>query len=550
MEPDLLALFNAPPTKPSFIQVHQRGISMRQKLLLSTAIVYIILAASGCALLKPSGGEKAKGEPRAEREFRGVWVATVANIDWPTKPGLSTDDQKKEVLAILDSVVALHLNAIVLQVRPHADAMYASQLEPWSYYLTGKQGQAPEPYYDPLQFWVEESHKRGIELHAWFNPYRAFMPRGGEISEKSIIKMRPGLAKKLSNGTYWLDPAKKEVQDHSFNVIMDVVKRYDVDGIHFDDYFYPYEGNFPDDDTWAEYTASGGSMKRDDWRRAAVNTFIERVYQGIKKEKPYVKFGISPFGIGKPGDPPSIQGFDQYSGLYADAVLWFHKGWIDYWTPQLYWPVNQIPQSFPVLLGWWKDENYKQRNLWPGMIVGRATDEKGADEIINQIMIERGFVNSAPGHVHFSMKAFQKDSSVLNAALKRGPYQKLALVPPSPWLDDNAPASPKLQATMVDSSIAVSWTHENAGDVFRWVVYFKYGNSWEYTILNKSDRSYTIPLSRTVVDRPRARRGEQPVVNTRVETLSSIAISAVDRTGNESELVHHTIAAKTAQVVQ
>ena len=524
---------------------------MQQKLGYSIIAEILILFISGCSIFNPSTGTVGTHRiPSAEREFRGVWVATVANIDWPTKPGLSTDDQKKEVLAILDTVVALHLNAIVLQVRPHADAMYASQLEPWSYYLTGKQGQAPEPYYDPLEFWVEEAHKRGIELHAWFNPYRAFMPRGGEISDLSIIKTRPGLAKKLTNGTYWLDPAKKEVQDHSFNVIMDVVKRYDVDGIHFDDYFYPYEGNFPDDDTWAEYTASGGSMKRDDWRRAAVNAFIERVYDGIKKEKPYVKFGISPFGIGKPGSPPSIQGFDQYSSLYADAVLWFHKGWIDYWTPQLYWPVNQIPQSFPVLLGWWTAENYRQRNLWPGMIIGRFTDEKGADEIVNQIMIERGFVNNAPGHVHFSMKAFQKDSSALNTALKNGPYKKLALVPPSPWLDDDAPASPKLEAAMANSSIALSWTHENAGDVFRWVVYYKYGNSWDYTIVNKADRSYTIPLSRTVVDRPRARRGEQPTVTTRVETLSNIAISAVDRTGNESELVYHSVIQQAAQAVQ
>ena len=524
---------------------------MSQKLLLPITIACILLFASGCVLLKPGGVEKGKDSPRVEREFRGVWVATVANIDWPTKPGLSTDDQKREVLAILDTVVALHLNAIVLQVRPHADAMYASQLEPWSYYLTGKQGQAPEPYYDPLEFWVEEAHKRGIELHAWFNPYRAHMPRGGEISESSIIKKRPGLAKQLKDGMYWLDPAKKEVQDHSVNVVMDVVRRYDVDGIHFDDYFYPYgDGSFPDDDTWAEYQKSGGSMSREDWRRAAVNAFIQRVYEGIKKEKPCVKFGISPFGIGKPGNPPSIQGFDQYSGLFADAVMWFHKGWIDYWTPQLYWPVNQIPQSFPVLLGWWKDENFKQRNLWPGMIIGRATDEKGADEIINQIMIERGFVNNAPGHVHFSMKAFQRDSSALNAALKNGPYQKLALVPPSPWLDDDAPAVPKLETAMVDSSIVVSWTHENAGDVFRWVVYYKYGNSWEYMILNKADRSYMIPMSRTVVDRPRARRGEQPTVTTRVETLSNIAISAVDRTGNESELVYQSVAPKAAQAVQ
>ena len=168
---------------------------MSQRLLLSLSIVCALFMISGCAVLKPGGGvEKSKIGPRVEREFRGVWVATVANIDWPTKPGLSTDDQKREALAILDTVVALHLNAIVLQVRPHADAMYASQLEPWSYYLTGMQGKAPDPYYDPLQFWVEEAHKRGIELHAWFNPYRAHLAKGGEVTDSSIIKKRPGFA--------------------------------------------------------------------------------------------------------------------------------------------------------------------------------------------------------------------------------------------------------------------------------------------------------------------------------------------------------------------
>jgi uncharacterized lipoprotein YddW (UPF0748 family) len=165
---------------------------------------------SGCAILKPSTEDSSSSIPPADREFRGVWVATVANIDWPSKPGLSTEEQKREAQVILDSAVALHLNAIVFQVRPHCDAMYESSLEPWSYYLTGTQGLPPEPYYDPLSFWVEESHKRGLELHAWFNPYRAQLPRGGEISDSSIVKKRPHLAKLLPNGTYWLDPANKE----------------------------------------------------------------------------------------------------------------------------------------------------------------------------------------------------------------------------------------------------------------------------------------------------------------------------------------------------
>ncbi len=508
-------------------------ISFRSSLLL---VCGVALLQYGCTSLKPSREDTAPVIPSAEREFRGVWVATVANIDWPSKPGLTTEEQQREAITILDSCVALNMNAVVFQVRPHADAMYQSALEPWSYYLSGQQGVAPEPYYDPLTFWVSESHKRGLELHAWFNPYRAQLPRGGEITEHSLVKKKPHLAKLLPNGTYWLDPANKETQDHSYAVIMDVVRRYDVDGIHFDDYFYPYgDGNFPDDETWNAYVADGGSMSRGDWRREAVNTFIKRVYDGIKKEKPFVKFGLSPFGIWRPGNPPSISGFDQYNGLYADAKLWLNEGWIDYWTPQLYWPVNQIPQSFPVLLGWWTRENPKQRNIWPGMIVGRMTDEKGTDEIINQIMITRGLVPQGPGHVHFSMKAFLRDSTALNEGLKRGPYRQDALVPPSPWLDDEAPTVPLVTTTIVNDTMRIAWTHAAPVDVFRWVVYFKYNTAWQYVIVNSADREYILPMTRTVVERTRARRAQEEQVTERNEVLMGIAVSAVDRVGNESE---------------
>ena len=256
--------------------------------------------------------------PTVMREFRAAWVATVDNIDWPSRPGLPADSQQQEIIAILDTAAALGLNAIIFQARPQCDALYSSNLEPWSYYLSGQQGVPPAPVYDPLAFWIEAAHDRGIELHAWFNPYRAHHPKGGPISEYSIVKQKPELAKNLNNGYYWLDPAKPETQDHSFSVIMDVVRRYDIDGVHFDDYFYPYgDGNFPDDETWTAYQQGGGKFNRKDWRREHVNRFIQRLYQAIKKEKPSVKFGISPFGIWRPGHPESIQGYDQYDKLYA-----------------------------------------------------------------------------------------------------------------------------------------------------------------------------------------------------------------------------------------
>ena len=522
---------------------------MKKKLLLLVFAVSVLLLFASCSssYKSDSSGLKPLDRPHADREFRGVWVATVSNIDWPSKPGLTVEEQQKEARIILDSVAALHMNAVVFQVRPHCDAMYASSLEPWSSYLTGTQGKAPEPFYDPLQFWVEEAHNRGLELHAWFNPYRALLPRGGEASEQSLVKRRPDLAKKLRDGTYWLDPSKQDVQDHSYAVVMDVVKRYDVDGIHFDDYFYPYgDGSFPDSDSWDAYKKNGGSLLREDWRRDAVNIFIHRVYEGIKKEKKYVKFGLSPFGIWRPGYPASISGFDQYNGLYADAKLWLNNGWVDYWTPQLYWPVNQIPQSFPVLLGWWNRENIQGRNLWPGMIVGRSSNEKGTDEIINQIMIERGFVPEAPGHVHFSMKAFLRDSSVLNAGLKNGPYKREAIVPPSPWLDDVAPAAPGLQTEVGKDTIRISWSHDNRSDVFRYVVYYNYGKAWEYTLRNRNDNATAIPLTRILREQPRARQRDAVVKET-TENLARIAVTAVDRVGNESEPIFFTIGGQMSE---
>ena len=494
----------------------------------------------GCATLGPTpvavGPEGAAPDtPRAEREFRAAWVATVVNIDWPSRPGLAIPDQQAEARALLDAAVRVQLNAIVLQVRPHADALYPSDLEPWSVYLTGVAGQAPEPFYDPLAFWIEEAHDRGLELHAWLNPYRAHMPKGGPVPESSIVNREPGLARKLENGGYWLDPGKRETQDHSYEVVLDIVRRYDVDGIHFDDYFYPYgDGSFPDDETYAAYRSEGGALSRPDFRRASVDGFVKRVSSGIKKAKPHVKFGISPFGIWRPGHPPSIEGFDPYDGLYADSRRWLREGWVDYLSPQLYWPVNQIPQSFPVLLGWWVRENVRGRHLWPGMIIGKRTDEKGADEIVNQIMIARGLVPDAPGHIHFSMKTLLKDDTALAAALRDGPYRSPSLVPPSAWLEAMPPAAPSLSATADGDALRVAWAHAAPADVFRWVVTARYETGSRIVILGRRDRSVRIPLSRS--RKPRAKGGDGLEAGSdAIDRLTWIAVSAVDRLGNESE---------------
>jgi uncharacterized lipoprotein YddW (UPF0748 family) len=296
--------------------------------------------------------------PALPREFRGAWVASVGNIDWPSKAGLTTQQQQAELLALLDKAVALRLNAIVLQVRPGCDALYASKLEPWSEYLTGTMGRAPEPSYDPLAFAVTEAHRRGLELHAWFNPFRArHAAAKSPAASNHISKTRPELVRKYG-ALLWLDPGEAAVHEHSLRVILDVTRRYDVDGVHLDDYFYPYPEKtaakqvvpFPDDASWRKYQKSGGKLARDDWRRDNVNRFVQRLYASVKAEKPWVKVGISPFGIWKPGNPPGVRGMDATQEIFADALKWFHAGWVDYFAPQLYWSIDAPEQSFPALL--------------------------------------------------------------------------------------------------------------------------------------------------------------------------------------------------------
>lgn len=495
---------------------------MFSKLSLSFLLFITVVSFSACRTAQPV--TQATAMPSAQREFRAAWVATVANINWPSKPGLSTDDQKKEALALLDFLQAHNFNAVIFQVRPQADALYKSDLEPWSYYLTGTQGKAPQPFYDPLQFWTEAAHERGLELHVWLNPYRAHHVSGGPVTETSLVKKRPELVKHLKEGYWWFDPAMKGTQDHSAAVVRDIVKRYDIDGVHFDDYFYPYpsyNGNedFPDDDSWAAYQASGGKLSRGDWRRDAVNTFIQRVYKEIKKEKPWVKFGLSPFGIWRPGYPESIAGFDQYDVLYADAKLWLNKGWIDYFSPQLYWPISRVAQSYPVLLGWWQQENKLQRHLWPGISVGRDTAKATVNETINQIMISRAMVPKSKGVIHWSISSDVRNTA-LQKALDEGVYQKQALVPPSAWLDNKAPAAPRVNVTTTAGPVQLQWTHANEKDVFLWVVYYKYGNSWDYKILPHQTRMLALEKSRDV--------------NGKAQPLTAVVVSAVDRTGNES----------------
>lgn len=482
-----------------------------------------ILSCTSSKTLKETETTNSEEQPetKVSREFRAAWVATVANINWPSKPGLSTEQQQKEAIALLDFLKDHNYNAVIFQVRPQADALYQSSLEPWSYYLTGEQGKAPSPFYDPLAFWTEAAHERGLELHVWLNPYRAHHVTGGPVSEQSVVKKMPEAVVHLKEGYWWFDPSMKETQDHGVRVVMDIVKRYDIDGVHFDDYFYPYPSynnneDFPDSASWKKYVAGGGKLSKGDWRRNSVNTFIERLYKEIKKEKPYVKFGLSPFGIWRPGNPESIEGFDQYDQLYADARLWLREGWIDYFAPQLYWPVNRIKQSFPVLLGWWADQNFKQRHLWPGISIGRDTSALTVNETLNQIMITRGMQPQSSGVIHWSISSVIRNPN-MGKMLINGPYAQQALVPASPWLSTLRPEAPEVSANQIYDTVRIEWKHPNEKDIFRWVVYAQYGAQTEHYILNRRSRYINIP----------PHNGKSK--------LSTVTVTAVNRYSNESK---------------
>lgn len=459
--------------------------------------------------------------PPVPREFRAAWVATVANIDWPSRPGLPVSQQKAELIRIMDQAAALKLNALIFQVRPACDALYASRIEPWSEYLTGTAGKAPEPAYDPLAMAIEEAHKRGIELHAWFNPYRAWHPSAkSAVPPNHVSKTRPEIVCRY--GRYlWLNPGDPRTREYSLSVIMDVVRRYDVDGIHLDDYFYPYKerdekGNvldFPDNETWQRYRRQGGTLSKDDWRRDAVNKFIEQIYVSKQRLKPWVKFGISPFGIWRPGNPPQIRGFDAYAEIYADSRLWLQKGWVDYFTPQLYWAIDPPAQSYPVLLRWWVEQNTLGRNLWPGNFTSRINDgtarEWKAEEILRQIEVTRA-EKGAGGNVHFSMRVLLRNLDGIADKLKAGPYASHAVPPASPWLTSNRPGRPDVRKEGDTLHLK-----EGAGSKpWLWAVQLEQNGKWETVVVPAAQKSYRL-LSAKVVDR--------------------IAVRAVDRCGNESQ---------------
>ena len=391
--------------------------------------------------------------PALQREMRGMWIATVANIDWPSRNTLTADQQRSEFTDILDRASLTGINTVVFHIRPAGDAVYQSQLEPWASLLSGQQG--TNPGYDPLAFAIDEAHKRGMELHAWINPFRA-----GNTSDTlktvapHLFRARRDLVR-VYGGNIWMDPGEPDVQDHSMRVIRDIVTRYDIDGIHADDYFYPYVVNdnagkplaFPDDATFAKY---GGGLLRDDWRRANIDRFVERMYREVHTIKPAIKVGLSPFGIWRPGFPTGVNGLDAYASIYADSRKWLQQGWMDYMAPQLYWAITAPQQSFPALLDWWMSQNSMSRHVWPGLAAYRVNDGTSSafsmQEIPDQIRTTRTRPQGTGHMLYNTTWTLTRNGGALASLLASDLYKSQALVPASPWLDATPPAAPSLVA--------------------------------------------------------------------------------------------------------
>lgn len=460
--------------------------------------------------------------PAITREFRGMWIATVANIDWPSATTLSATQQRSEMDVLLDVAVQRRLNAVILQVRAAGDALYPSTLEPWARSLSGTQG--VDPGYDPLSYAVSGAHTRGLELHAWFNPFRAgSLSDTNRLAPLHLAKRRPDLLRVFCT-QLWFDPGEPDVQDQAINVISDVVRNYGVDAVHLDDFFYPYPNSacpnldFPDSATYAKYVTAGGTLARADWRRDNVNRFVERMYTTVHALAPSVKVGISPFGIWRPGNPSGVTGLDSYASIYADSRLWLQRGWVDYFAPQLYWSIASTGQSFPALLTWWGQQNSARRHLWPGLASYRVNDGTSspyaASEIPAQVSLARdqqSVSGGATGTILYNGSSVRTDRGGFATQLSSGLYSSGAVVPASPWLDAVPPSDPSVTVAPTNGNrLAVTIT--GGGDASWFLIRWHVASGWDQKLLASTQRS--LELTTTGID--------------------AVVVNAIDRAGNAS----------------
>ncbi|WGK68985.1 family 10 glycosylhydrolase [Candidatus Haliotispira prima] len=436
--------------------------------------------------------------PIVPQEMRGSWLVTVHNIDWPSKPGDSTEEQQAELLHLLDRAQKLGLNAVLFQVRDVADAFYPSSIEPWSVFLTGYQGRAPKPYWDPLAFAIKEAHKRGLELHAWLNPYRVGYLNQSRFDPQHIFRRRPDLVR-LYGDSYWLDPGNPDSEKYILKIVRDIVTRYkDLDGIHYDDYFYPYPKAglvFRDSVTKKAYAADENLAG---WRRENIDRLVQDTYNVIKEINPYLSFGISPFGIWRNDRPRGTRGLESFHELYADSRKWLRQGWVDYMAPQFYWAPDAPRQPYGRMLDWWIAQNTQSRQLMAGINVANLREEGNVDfrEILEKVNLRREYQGN--GEIYYSLgkintKEWQQNLRSLY------PYQALpALVgpnrPPLPAPKVRIERERHVAARVDDSGNStwqLSWTLEDDGITLPqmlpggpkfWVMYYLKEGIWNYKV--------------------------------------------------------------------
>ncbi len=419
-----------------------------------------------------------------KRELRAAWIATVVNIDWPSQKGLTSQQQQEEYVKLLDLLKSVGMNAVIVQVRPTADAFYPSSYEPWSEYLSGTQGKAPEPYYNPLAFMIEQAKKRGLEFHAWFNPYRVSMKDTMNFAEGHPIHKHPEWFLKYGGKLYY-DPGHPQAQEFVLQSIMETVRHYDLDAVHFDDYFYPYRiatEVFPDSVSYNTYGKLSYPLI-DDWRRSNVDFFVKELSSRIKREKPHVKFGISPFGVwrNKDKDPDGSDtqaGQTNYDDLYADVLKWLKEGWIDYVTPQLYWNIGFKVADYAVLLDWWSKHSFG-KHVYIGQGIYRVGGKgwENPEELTNQIRLNRNY-SEVKGSMFFNSKTFLQNKLDVNTKVRQL-YAYPSLIPPMSWIDATPPQAPViLEANGTQGrGVGITWSDTVSNDAAYYVIYrFEKGN--------------------------------------------------------------------------
>ena len=446
--------------------------------------------------------------PIIPQEMRGSWLVTVHNIDWPSEAGASATEQKTELLGLLDRAQNLGLNAVLFQVRDVADAFYPSPIEPWSVYLTGYQGRAPEPFWDPLAFAIEEAHKRGLELHAWLNPYRVGYLSQSRFDPKHIFRQRPDLVR-LYDDSYWLDPGNPDSEAYILKVVEDIVSRYtQLDGIHYDDYFYPYPKAglaFRDEVTKKAYAEREALAS---WRRENIDRLIQKTYHLIKSIDPYLSFGVSPFGIWRNDQPHGVRGLESYHELYADSRKWLRQGWVDYMAPQFYWAPDSPRQPYDKMLDWWLEQNTQSKQVMAGINVANLEEAGNVDfrEILQKVNLRREYRGN--GEIYYSLGKintleWQKNLRSLY------PYQALPALtgpnrPPLPAPQINI----ELAAEGTDRGWQLSWEPRlfkkvsshltEKSQVKYWVVYYMKEGIWNYRIYPGWVRGIKVHLSQGV----------------------------------------------------